>query len=156
MLIASNITDDEDILIACLMHDVLEDVDSSIYDEHKMREDFGERVVAIVKDVTKDENESNWHECAKAYLHHLEYEASDEAMIVSASDKIHNLRSTLTDYEIYGEDLWARFTTKSSADQQWWYESILGVITKREAPLELIEQLDQQVERLNKKLKSLV
>lgn len=155
MLIASNITDDEDILIACLMHDVLEDVDSSIYDEHKMREDFGERVVAIVKDVTKDENETDWHECAKAYLRHLEREASDEAMIVSASDKIHNLRSTLTDYETYGEDLWTRFTTKSSVDQQWWYESILGVMIKRGVPIELIEQLDQHVKKLNKKLKTL-
>ena len=148
MIIASNVTEDEDVLIACLMHDVLEDVDASIYDENKMREDFGERVVAIVKDVTKDENEKDWHERSKAYLNHLEHKASDEAVIVSASDKIHNLLSILTDHATHGDDLWERFTTKSSADQLWWYESILGVITKRGVPLGLEEKLSELVNKL--------
>jgi len=155
MLIASNVTDDEDVLIACLMHDVLEDVDNSIYDEHKMQNYFGERVVAIVKDVTKDDNKTNWHERSKAYLHHLENEASDEAVIVSAADKIHNLLSTLIDHKTHGDDLWDRFTTKSGPDQLWWYESILEVITKRGAPEELRDQLVQLVEMLQSKVNPL-
>lgn len=36
MMIASE-TEDEDVLIACLLHDILEDVDSSIYSEDDMR-----------------------------------------------------------------------------------------------------------------------
>lgn len=68
----------------------------------------------------------------------LEHKASDEAVIVSASDKIHNLLSILTDHTTHGDDLWwENFTTKSSADQLWWYESILEVITKRGVPAEL-------------------
>lgn len=55
----------------------------------------------------------------------LEHKASDEAVIVSASDKIHNLLSILTDHTTHGDDLWEHFTAKSSADQLWWYESIL-------------------------------
>lgn len=145
MVIASNVTEDEDILIACLMHDVLEDVDASIYDENKMREDFGDRVVAIVKDVTKDENEPDWLIRSNNYLHHLEFEACDEAVIVSASDKIHNLLSILIDYKTDGEALWDRFTTKSSADQLWWYESILAVITKRSVPTALSQKLADQI-----------
>ncbi len=148
MMIASNVTDDEDILIACLMHDVLEDVDSTIYDEAMMREDFGVRVVTIVKDVTKDDDKKVWRERSKAYLHHLEYKACEQAVIVSASDKIHNLLSVLVDHSTYGDDIWARFTTKSSADQLWWYESILRVIKKRQAPLILIEDLTAKVESL--------
>src|SRR5665647_836503 len=138
MLIASNATDDEDVLIACLMHDVLEDVDSSIYDEQAMRADFGDRMVAMVKDVTKDDSISDWHERSRAYLDHLENEASDEAVIVSTYDKIHNLVSILVDYETHGEGLWTRFSTQSAADQLWWYESILAVATKRAIPAELI------------------
>lgn len=152
MVIASNVTQDEDILIACLMHDVLEDVDSSIYDENKMSDDFGDRVVAIVKDVTKDENEKDWHERSKAYLKHLEQKASNEAVIVSASDKIHNLLSILTDHTTHGDDLWERFTTKSSADQLWWYESILEVITRRGVPAELRKQLAEHVNTLRVRL----
>jgi hypothetical protein len=154
MIIASNATDDEDILIACLMHDVLEDVDYNIYNETKMREDFGDRVVTIVKDVTKDENEEDWHERSKAYLRHLQHKASDEAVIVSASDKIHNLQSILTDYETEGEKLWQRFSTKSSADQIWWYEQIYLVLIRRNAPSELIIQLYVHLSNLKFTLES--
>ena len=152
MMFASNATDDEDVLIACLMHDVLEDVDSSIYSEQQMREDFSDRVVSIVKDVTKDENEEDWRIRSNAYLNHLEHDASDEAVIVSASDKIHNLLSILTDYETVGDALWDRFTTKSSQDQLWWYQSILSVIRKRNAPEELSKRLTELVEVLKSQL----
>lgn len=152
MMIASNITDDEDVLIACLLHDVLEDVDSGIYDENQMRQDFGNRVVQIVKDVSKDDSIPDWHERSRAYLHHLEFEASDEAVVVSTSDKIHNLISILIDYKACGEGLWDRFSTKNSADQLWWYESILAVIEKRKAPEKLVAQLTEQVNILKNRL----
>jgi len=152
MMIASNVTDDEDILIACLLHDVLEDVDSKIYDADKMREKFGDRVVSIVKDITKDQTKSDWYEIAKVYLDHLEFKACDEAVIVSAADKIHNLMSVLKDYDKIGDKLWDKFSTKSSADQLWWYQSILAVITKRNAPQNLVDKLSSQIETLKTKL----
>ena len=152
MIIASNVTDDEDVLVACLMHDVLEDVEYDLYNKDKMRDEFGERVVAIVSNVTKDETETDWRKRAELYLKHLEYDASNEALIVSASDKIHNLFSILVDYSTYGNELWDRFTTKSSADQLWWYESILGVITRRNVPEKLVNQLTEQVNELKKRL----
>lgn len=113
-----------------------------------MREEFGERVVAIVKDVTKDESQKNWRERSEAYLHHLETQASDEAVIVSAADKTHNLLSVLTDYKTVGEDLWQRFSTKSSTDQLWWYISILAVAERRGAPIDLRAMLRASVEEL--------
>lgn len=152
MMIASNATDDEDTLIACLMHDILEDVDDGTYNEAQMRADFGDRVVAIVKDVTKDDSKTDWHEQSQAYLDHLERLASNEAVIVSAADKIHNLLSTLSDYEIHGDDIWQRFTTNNSADQLWWYGAILQVIIKRNAPTALSNTLAQQVSVLKSKL----
>lgn len=148
MTIAGNVTNDEDILIACLMHDILEDVDSTIYSEHDMRSEFGDRVVSIVKDVTKDDTESDWHKRSKLYLSHLEHEASDEAVIVSGSDKAHNLLSILTDYETVGDELWQRFSTKSAEDQLWWYESILKIVKKRNAPDKLIAILENLVRNL--------
>ena len=152
MIIASNVTDDEDVLIACLLHDILEDVDSDIYDESTMAEDFGDKVVGIVKDVTKDESEKIWRKRSDAYISHLEHEASDEAVIVCASDKTHNLLSILADFETRGNELWEVFTTKSSSDQLWWYESVLGVITKRGVDQSLIEGLSSLIEDLKSKL----
>ena len=152
MLIASNVTEDEDTLIACLLHDVLEDVPKRIYDEDKMRTDFGDRVTNIVKDVTKDASLKDWYGVSSAYLHHLEFEASDEAIIVSASDKIHNLESTLFDYEDVGDKLWERFTTKNPSDQLWWYGSILRILNERNCSNQLINKLSELINKLNKKV----
>jgi (p)ppGpp synthase/HD superfamily hydrolase len=152
MLIASNVTANEDTLIACLFHDIIEDVPKE-YSAEQMRKDFGDKVLRIVLDVTKDENIEDWHERSKAYLKHLEYGAGEEAIIVSSADKIHNLKSVLTDYGKVGDKLWDRFSTKSGADQLWWYESILEIITKRKAPASLIKQLSADVESLRDLLK---
>lgn len=152
MTIASTVTDDEDTLIACLLHDVLEDVDSSIYSEDQMRQDFGDKVLAYVKDVTKDDSISDWDERSKAYLDHLEYAAADAAVIVSAADKIHNLLSVLVDYDEVGEELWQRFSKQNSDAQVWWYESILAVITKRNAPAQLCNLLADQLDELKAKI----
>ncbi len=149
MLVASNATDDEDVLIACLMHDVLEDVDPSIHDEEAMRKDFGDRVVSIVKEVTKDNSVTDWRKRSEAYLHHLETEASYEAVIVSAADKIHNLLSILSDYQDVGNALWNRFSTKNIDDQLWWYQSILSVIKGRYPDLLLVKNLEVLVNDLS-------
>lgn len=149
MMIASNVTDDEDTLIACLFHDILEDVKSAIYSEEQMREEFGEQVVRIVKDVTKDESSGrSWRERSQEYLDHLLERGVDEAVVVAMADKIHNLTSILVDYEVVGDELWQRFSTKNHADQVWWYESVLEIGRKRQAPALLLEQLAEKVEAL--------
>lgn len=148
MLIASNATTDEDVLIACLLHDVLEDVSPDIYSRDDMLRDFGQRVIDLVSDVTKNPNLKVWRECAVDYLNHLEHKASEGALIVSAADKIHNLESVIIDYRQVGEELWQIFTTKNADDQLWWYGAILKVLQKRQAPQSLQDQLAQGIKIL--------
>jgi (p)ppGpp synthase/HD superfamily hydrolase len=147
MVIASNVTNDEDILIACLLHDILEDVDEKIYNKQKMNNDFGERVVSIVDGVTKDSSIKDWQGRADAYLLHLEKKASDESVVVSAADKIHNLLSIIDDYKLLGDELWSRFNA-GKKQQLWWYRSILGVITKRNVPSKLSLELKNLILQL--------
>ncbi len=147
MMIASNATDDEDVLIACLMHDVLEDVHESTYSEVQMREDFGDRVVDIVLGVTKNDSLKDWKERSLAYMQHLEFEAPDESVIVSAADKIHNIMSILSDYETHGDNLWLRFNA-GKQDQQWWYRSVLTVIQKRLPELTFLTDFEKKVVKL--------
>ncbi len=153
MLIAGSVTDDEDILIACLLHDVLEDVPSKIYDEEKMQKDFGDKVLNIVKDVTKDRSLSDWYEVSKNYLNHLEFKACDEAIIVSVADKTHNLESTLFDYKELGDKIWDIFTTKNGSDQLWWYNAVLEVAIRRNAPEQLTDKLSDLINQLKKLVK---
>jgi (p)ppGpp synthase/HD superfamily hydrolase len=146
MCIASQATADEDTLIACLFHDIFEDVPEE-YPRHAMVADFGENVVAIVEDVTKNTSLDSWRQRQEAYLQHLAEKASDQAVIVSCADKIHNLTATLHDHGEIGDELWQRFNAGKD-QQKWWYQSILAVTNKRLPQLELNNQLGGLVEKL--------
>lgn len=150
MCIAANATQDEDVLIACLFHDILEDVPDK-YSRERMVEDFGDRVASIVDGVTKDSTLPDWQSRAEAYLEHLELEATDESVIVSCADKTHNLMSMLTDYAEVGDSLWERF--KVGAERQlWWYEAVLKVIRKRLPELIIADDLEELIARFRKEV----
>lgn len=137
---------DEDTLVACLLHDVLEDVPHR-FSRNDMLHRFGARVVGIVDGVTKDETISDWHERSKAYLANLEYNASNASVTVSIADKTHNLMSILADYNQVGEAVWERFSADKYA-QLWWYRSVLDV-GRRRLPIEpLVDKLADLVEEL--------
>jgi (p)ppGpp synthase/HD superfamily hydrolase len=145
MLLALQVTKEEDVLIACLLHDILEDVDPAIYSEQDMERDFGPRVTGMVKDVSKDDRIEDWRERSQAYLDHLEHKASPKAVVVSAADKVHNLLSIITDYKVAGDDIWQRFATQNSADQLWWYRSVFALLQKRQPDSVLTLQLGNAI-----------
>lgn len=146
MTIANTVTDDEDILIACLFHDILEDVPEE-YSKERMREEFGDRVVSIVEGVTKNGELKDWQEVSEDYLANLR-EEDEASVIVSGADKIHNLQSVLIDYEDVGDKLWERFT-KGKDSQVWWYKSILEILEERIPESPLTTKLDELVQKLD-------
>ena len=100
--IVSNYTDNEDAIIAALLHDVLEDA-SDVYPEAKMLQDFGSRVVEIVNNVSEKKLNSNgeekpWKERKTKYQEHLSQTNDDMSILVTTADKIHNLISMTADY----------------------------------------------------------
>lgn len=134
MYIASQFTNDEDILIACLLHDVLEDVKVLMSEkENFIKNTFGEKVLQIIKEVSEDkdpEMESNdketWKIRKEKYLKQLE-NASLEATIVSLCDKIHNLK-TILDEIATNNSIWDKFNS-SKEDQLWFYEKFYKIIS---------------------------
>ena len=145
MHFVSQVTDDEDILIGALFHDILEDVPEE-YSAEQMAADFGDRVVDLVLGVTKDDSITSWQERSDAYLAHLR-EADAGSVLISAADKLHNLLSIHADLDAMGDDLWDRFN--SSAERQtWWYRSVCDVVQDRLPGNPLGAELRQQVERL--------
>jgi (p)ppGpp synthase/HD superfamily hydrolase len=84
---------DVDVLVAALNHDVVED--SELVDAALVASAFGERVAALVLDVTKEEAAA--HDSAardRAYLDRLPRLSLDSRMLKLA-DRIDNLRSVL-------------------------------------------------------------
>jgi (p)ppGpp synthase/HD superfamily hydrolase len=97
MILLSSATHDEDVLVAGLLHDALEDVPD--YAPEHLAEKFGARVRDIVLGVTeefklKKEKAPSWKAEKVLYLENLA-QASNESVLVSLADKIQNTRSLI-------------------------------------------------------------
>ena len=148
MHLVSQVTDDEDVLVAALFHDILEDVPEE-YSPQRMAEEFGDRVVELVRGVTKDSTLSSWQDRSDAYLAHLR-EADDGSVLISAADKLHNLLSIHADLDQLGDELWGRFNSGKER-QLWWYRSVADLVQERLPGNPLGEELARQVERLEER-----
>jgi (p)ppGpp synthase/HD superfamily hydrolase len=148
---------DEDVIIAGLLHDTLEDVPGYTYD--MLREEFGERVAAIVREVTEDYTEdekldqtrrsAGWRVRKETYLANLAND-SRGALLVAAADKIHNMRSFLDDRKMVGEDVWKHLLTKPES-MKWFYGEVTKTIVARlDHPL--AEELQKAYAELEKAL----
>jgi (p)ppGpp synthase/HD superfamily hydrolase len=101
---------DEDEAIAALLHDAIEDQGGAPTRED-IRRRFGHRVVEIVNGCTDAEviPKPDWRPRKEEYIQKLAL-ASPSVRLVSASDKLHNVRAILLDYRVLGEGLWHRFS----------------------------------------------
>ncbi len=127
---------DEDQAIAALLHDVLEDGGPQYGPVIKER--FGERVLAIVDGCTDGlpdatGKKADWGERKRAYLEHLP-QASDDVLLVSGSDKLHNARAIVSDLLKIGPDVFSRFTAGRDGTL-WYYRTLAEIFERRGAPM---------------------
>jgi GTP pyrophosphokinase len=118
---------DEDQAIAALLHDAAEDQGGGeTLSEIESR--FGERVARIVRDCsdTLAAEKPPWRERKARYLAHLAA-APAESQLVSACDKLYNLRTIVYDYRNQGEALWRRFGGGREGTL-WYYREITKII----------------------------
>ncbi len=138
MSVASILTDythDEDVYIAALLHDTLEDTD---YTLEELKEDFGERVGTIVDTLTEKkmlgDKKLSWLEQKKEYASALK-RGPKEAVMIAAADKAHNFRCMVEEYYDdhlrFMQDFGKRLDERVEA-----YQTIANVINNRlEGPL---------------------
>ena len=128
-LILSEYTDDEDVIVAGLLHDTLED---TVYTEGELERDFGKRVHDIVVGVTEPKYEDGeklpWEERKRAYIRGLQ-QAPKESLLVSAADKTHNFQSATTN-ESYLGDPEAFKKDFQAEDRVRFYSAVVDVITE--------------------------
>jgi (p)ppGpp synthase/HD superfamily hydrolase len=131
----------EDQAIAGLLHDTIEDCGEA--HEAMIRAQFGDGVADIVRACTDGTAEGkashtdaeakrrDWMERKRAYLAHLA-DASDEVLLVSACDKLHNARAVVGDLEdpVVGMKVFERF--KGGVEGTlWYYDTLLDVFSAR-------------------------
>ena len=145
---------DEDVAVAALLHDVVEDC-GGLDAADKIRVEFGERVASIVLEcsdsIARDPTRKlPWSERKRAFLLRA-LEASDDALLVVGCDKLDNLASLLRDLSRAedSEVVWRGFKGGRDGTANY-YRSALNALERRNNPTAreirpLVERLEASV-----------
>jgi (p)ppGpp synthase/HD superfamily hydrolase len=121
MGIVATITDDQELIAAAALHDLIEDTDVT-YDD--IYNEFGKRIADIVlsesNNAIDNYEDLSWHEIREKTMEKLK-KASIDSKIVALGDKLSNMRAIYTDHKILGEKLWLRFNEKNPKEHKWRY-----------------------------------
>jgi (p)ppGpp synthase/HD superfamily hydrolase len=137
---------DEDLAIAGLLHDVVEDCGGAPMLK-EVRRRFGARVAKVVDGCTDADTNPKppWHERKETYIRHLRH-ADADTRLVSAADKLNNVRSIVADYRAIGEFVWARFN--GGREGTLWYYRTLRDEFLRHKPNRITSELQRVVNEL--------
>jgi GTP pyrophosphokinase len=137
---------DEDLAIAALLHDVVEDC-GGVPMLQEVRRRFGARVAKVVEGCTDADTypKPSWRTRKEKYIRHLK-KADADTRLVSAADKLNNIRSILSDYRAIGESVWARF--KGGRDGTLWYYRTLREAFLRRKMNRVTRDFDLAVQEL--------
>ncbi len=138
---------DEEMAIAALLHDVVEDC-GGMPRLREIRKQFGSRVANIVEGCTDTfvEPKPDWIERKRGYLDEVTH-ADAETRLVSASDKLHNVRTILADYRKDGEGIWVRFNGKKQGTL-WYYRALSDEYAR--TPNRITRELELAVSELER------
>ena len=129
-VIVSTLTSDEATIAAGLLHDTVEDTDTT---PEEIKENFGSRVYALVASETEDKlsdkpASETWLERKQDSLLALEYTKDIEVKKMWLGDKLSNLRSFYREYLVEGDELWLKLNQKDKKMHAWYYRTIAEYI----------------------------
>jgi len=123
--IVSTMTKDQELLAAAVLHDTVEDTDTTV---EQIRTEFGDRIASLVaseSDIVVDgvNEEDSWHARKQAAIDRLAL-ASHDAKMVALGDKLSNMRAIARDYAQQGDALWNLFHAKDPKEHEWHYRGL--------------------------------
>ena len=126
-VIVGTMTDDQNLIAAAALHDVVEDAGITI---EEIEEKFGRRVRELVESETEDKRadlppESTWRIRKEESLSTLENTDDIAVLMVWLGDKLSNMRAIYRDFKVEGKAMWQRFNQKDVSEQAWYYRSIV-------------------------------
>jgi GTP pyrophosphokinase len=142
----------EDMVIAALLHDAVED-EGGVPRLRDIEANFGKEVAAIVEGCsdTLEEDSSRkepWESRKASYIARL-WNEPESTLLVSAADKLYNARSMLEDYRVFGPEVWKRFK-RGRKEQLWYFDELIKVYEKRCPNWRILEELKRTVAELDR------
>ena len=125
-VIVGTMSDDQNLIAAAALHDVVEDAGITI---EEVEERFGKRVRELVASETEDKRaelppSDTWRIRKEESLSVLRNTEDIGVLMVWLGDKLANMRSIYRDWKVEGDAMWQRFNQKDVKEQAWYYSSI--------------------------------
>ncbi|MCR4747677.1 MAG: HD domain-containing protein, partial [Clostridiales bacterium] len=124
--ILSTMTDDEEVVTAGILHDIVEDTDGSVRD---IENRFGKRVAMIVAYETEnkfpeEDRSATWKRRKEYSLAALKSSNDQGIQMLWLADKLANIRSLARVYSEQGDAMWESLNQKDPDLQRWYYKSV--------------------------------
>ncbi|HYH53111.1 MAG TPA: HD domain-containing protein [Solirubrobacterales bacterium] len=130
----------EEVLAAALLHDVVEDSDTSL---DELRELFGEEVAGMVGVLTDDESIESYRE-RKAEHRERVAAAGAEALAIYGADKLANIRMLRRAYAEEGEAVQEEFKVPIDLKAEIW-EADLELLREKAPELPFLDPLEEEL-----------
>ena len=140
-VIVGTMTNDQNLIAAAALHDVVEDAGISI---EEIGEKFGQRVKELVGSETEDKRadlppEETWRIRKEESLEVLKNTEDLGVLMVWLGDKLANMRAIYRDWKIEGHAMWQRFNQTDVGAQAWYYGSIVKLTERLSHTSALLE-----------------
>lgn len=124
--IVGSMTNDQQIIAAAVLHDVVEDTPVT---REEILEQFGPRVAELVMSETEDKYEDlppeqTWLLRKQEAVQKLEQTEDPAVKMLYIGDKLSNLRTIAQDLKELGPTIWQRFHQQDPDLHRWYYTSI--------------------------------
>lgn len=126
-VIVGTMSDDQNLIAAAALHDVVEDAGVTIEEIEKR---FGSRVRELVASETEDKRADlpptdTWRIRKEESLTVLKNTEDMGVLMVWMGDKLANMRAIYHTWKVEGDAMWEKFNQKNESEQAWYYRSIL-------------------------------
>ena len=128
--ILSTMTDDEEIITAGILHDIVEDTDGTL---NEIEQRFGDRVAALVNSESEnkypgEEKSVTWKRRKEESLQDLRNSTDIGVKMLWLADKLSNIRSLASVYSERGDEMWKELNQTDPAMHRWYYKSLAEIV----------------------------
>lgn len=147
-LIAMTLTRDQDIIIAALLHDIIEDTH---YSAKEIEDAFGSHISHLVQMESENKRvgqkaSDTWKIRKQEFIDSLDDKSKDEK-IIALADKLSNMRATYQGCCKHGDEFWQRFNQKRKEMHHWYYRTVADKLREFE-DTDAWQELDRLIRKV--------